>query len=344
MKIGIIASPLKDANKTRGVGFYTKNLYENLKIKKLDTDLILNFKFQISNYNLVHYPFFDPFSPTLKIFKKPTLVTVHDLIPLQFKKHFPVGIRGTINWYRQLFYLRQATAIITVSNYSKKIIHQITKIPLSKIHVTYLAPDKFSRPITDSKILQKIKEKYKLPNKFVLYVGDINWNKNIPSLVKMCQKLKYPLVIVGSAATKKDVPNHPWTQDLLYLQSKSKDLTLQGSNALIFTGFIPDEELPSIYSLATIYCQPSHAEGFGLPPIQAMACGCPIICNQETSLKELYAQYSLPFTEKSFKDMWNNSKLRLKYSTLGLNYSKNFSWKKTAQQTTKIYEKYQKTK
>ncbi len=340
MKIGVIGSPLQDGNKIRGVGFYTKNLFENLK----NTDLITSYQLPITNYDLIHYPFFDPFSPTLKIFKTPTIVTVHDLIPLQFKKHFPVGVRGIINWYRQLFNLRRATAIITVSNYSKKIIHQITKIPLEKIHVTYLAPDKFCKPITDKKFLQKIKEKYKLPSKFVLYVGDINWNKNIPSLVKICQKLNYPLVIVGSSAVKKDVPNHPWTQDILYLQSKSKDLTLQGSNTLIFTGFIPDEELPAIYSLATIYCQPSHAEGFGLPPLQAMACGCPVICNFQTSLKELYEKYSLPFDKESFKKLWNNSKLRSKYSQLGLNYSKNFSWSKTAQKTLQIYEKYQKTK
>jgi len=342
MKIGIIGSPLKDGNKTRGVGFYTKNLYENLKLKKIDIELIRNYKLKIKNFNIVHYPFFDPFSPTLKIFKTPTIVTVHDLIPLQFKKHFPVGIRGTINWYRQLFNLRRATAIITVSNYSKKIIHQLTKIPLQKIHVAYLAPDKFSQPITDQKILKKIKEKYKLPEKFILYVGDINWNKNIPSLVKMCQKLNYPLVIVGSSAVKKDVPNHPWTQDLLYLQS-IYDLQSTTYN-LILTGFVPDEELPAIYSLATIYCQPSHAEGFGLPPLQAMACACPVICNLQTSLKEIYGKYCLSFTQENLKKLWNNSKLRSKYSQLGLDYSKNFSWKKTAQKTLEIYEKYQKTK
>jgi len=344
MKIGIIGSPLKDGNKTRGVGFYTKNLYENLK----NTELITSYQLPVTSYNLIHYPFFDPFSPTLKIFKTPTIVTVHDLIPIQFKKHFPVGIRGTINWYRQLFNLRKATAIITVSNYSKKIIHQLTKIPLQKIHVTYLAPDKFSRPVTDQKILKKIKDKYKLPEKFILYVGDINWNKNIPALVKMCQKLKYPLVIVGSAATKKDVPNHPWTRDLLWLQKESviarNEETKQSRWNLILAGFVPDEDLSAIYSLATIYCQPSHAEGFGLPPLQAMACACPVICNLQTSLKEIYGKYCLSFTQENLKKLWNNSTLRSKYSQIGLNYSKNFSWKKTAQKTLEIYEKYQKTK
>ena len=148
----------------------------------------------------------------------------------------------------------------------------------------------------------------------------------------MCQELKYPLVVVGSSAVKKDIPNHPWTKDLLWLQANPPTLT----------GFVPDQDLSAIYSLATIYCQPSHAEGFGLPPLQAMACGCPVICNFQTSLKEIFSNYSLPFEKESFQKLWNNSDLRLKYSTLGLNYSQKFSWIKTAQETLKIYEKYKK--
>jgi glycosyltransferase involved in cell wall biosynthesis len=170
-------------------------------------------------------------------------------------------------------------------------------------------------------------------------VGDINWNKNIPSLIEICQELNYPLVIVGSSAVKQNIPVHPWTKDLLWLQSKVPE-----NQALNLTGFVPNEELPVIYSLATFYCQPSYAEGFGLPPIQAMACGCPVICNLETSLKELYSSVSLSFKKENLKKFWNNSNVRKKYSNLGLNYTKNFSWEKTAQKTLKIYEKYQKTK
>jgi len=320
MKIAIIGSPLQDGNKTRGVGFYTKNLIENLSglVKTEDADLI-------------HYPFFDPFKLTLKIFNKPTIVTVHDLIPIQFKKHFPVGIKGTIIWWIQLYNLHRATAIITVSEYSKKIIHQITKIPLSKIYVTLLAANDICKPIKEKILLKAIKQKYNLPDKFVLYIGDINWNKNVPALVKMCEDLKYPLVIVGSAAIKTDTPVHPWTKDLIEIQKNNYPQKI---------GFVPDDELVVIFNLATFYCHPSHAEGFGLAPLQALTCGCPVICKQVTSLPEVVGSAALDFTKENFEKLWNNKTVRDKYIKLGLSQAKKFNWQLTAQKTMEIYDKY----
>jgi glycosyltransferase involved in cell wall biosynthesis len=325
MKVAIIGSPLQDGNKTRGVGFYTKNLIESLKNQK-NIELV-----DTKDADIVHYPFFDPFATTLKIFSKPTIVTVHDLIPLQFKPHFPVGIKGNIKWLLQLMNLRKASAIITVSEYSKKIIHQITGISLSKIFVTYLSSDKLCKQIKEKVLLETVKQKYNLPNKFVLYVGDINWNKNIPLLLKICKDLNYPLVIVGSAAVKKDVPNHPWTKDLLTIQNDTYSQKI---------GFIPDDELPVIYNLATIYCQPSIAEGFGLPPLQAMACGCPVICNMVTSLPEVVNKAALNFTKDNFIKLWNNKSIRDKYIKLGLSQAKKFNWQLTAQKTMEVYAKY----
>ena len=331
IKIGFVSSPLNNQNKVRGVGYYTKKLYENLsKIKTLEVNLIKNWNLKIENYDLIHYPFFDPFNLTLKIFKQPTVVTVHDLIPLQFKKHFPAGFKGNLKWLIQLYHLRRAAAIITVSQYSKKIIHQITHIPLNKIFVTYLAADSTFKPINNKSYLQAIKAKYHLPDKFVLFVGDINWNKNIPSLVKICQHLNYPLVIAGSAAVQKNVPIHPWTKDLLWLQQQKYPLKL---------GFVPETELPALFNLATIYCQPSYAEGFGLPPLQAMACGCPVICRMATSLPEVVGSAALPFSIDSFQKFWQEKKIREKYIKLGLDQAKNFAWEKTARATMEVYVK-----
>lgn len=322
MKVAIIGSPLSDGNKTRGVGYYTKNLIENLqnKIELTDTN----------NAEIIHYPFFDPFSRTLKIFSKPTIVTVHDLIPFEFKDHFPAGIKGTINWYLQLFNLKKASAILTVSEYSKKIINQITKIPLSKIYVTYLAADKNFKPIKEKIFLKAIQKKYNLPDKFVLYVGDINWNKNVPSLINICRDLNYPLVIAGSAAIKTDTPVHPWTQDLRFVQNSTYPTKL---------GFVPDDELPALFNLATIYCQASHAEGFGLPPLQAMACGCPVIANLKTSLPEVVGHAALPYKPESFKKFWDSQATREKHAKLGLDQAKKFNWQKTALATKELYAK-----
>lgn len=347
-KIAIDVSPLSDANSTRGVGYYTQNLVDSLqkeiktnpKYKKWQIDLLTTPpKTNENKYDLIHYPYFDPFQLTLPNNKNtPTIITVHDLIPRQFKSHFPVGIKGEIKWLIQKAKAKKSKFIITVSHYSKHIIKDILNFPEDRIYVTHLAADNSFKQIDDHQYLETIRKKYKLPQQFILYVGDLNWNKNIVRLVKVCQKLNYNLVIVGSAATRKNVVDHPWNQDIIWLQKiKSENLFL--------TGFVPDEDLPAIFNLAKFYCQPSLAEGFGLPVVQAMACGCPIAYSKETSLPEIMDYSGVFFDPYSQKDMqrvirhfWKSSKEREKYKNLAIQRSKIFDWKYTAQQTLAVYE------
>jgi len=347
-KIAIDVSPLNDGNSQRGVGYYTKNLVAALKKinhPQFQIDLIESRSLKIENYDLIHYPFFDPFRLTLPSRKKtPIIVTVHDLIPIQFKSQFPVGLKGEIYWQIQKHKLSQVDHIITVSEYSRQIIHQILHIPPQKVSVTLEAANSHYQPIINQKKLLEIKNKYNLPPKFVLYVGDINWNKNIPTLVKACLHQKIPLVIAGLAATKK-VPNHPWTQDILWLQKTAASLRAKRSNLLILTGFIPDEDISAVYSLATVYCQPSYAEGFGLPVLEAMQCGCPVVASQESSLAEisgLAALFFNPYSQDNLEDqlqkIFSSSQLQKKYVNIGLIQAKKFSWKKTAQNTLSIYK------
>lgn len=346
-KIAIDISPTQDGNAVRGVGYYTSNLVSALQsetktnplYKNYQIDLITNTNcLKTTNYQLIHYPYFDPFKLTLpKKTKTPIVVTVHDLIPRQFKTHFPVGIKGEIKWLIQKNHLKKVDKILTVSHYSKNVIKDIIKYNEKNIYVTYESANENFKPCADLKKLEEIRKKYNLPKKFVLFIGDINWNKNVPTLVKACLKLEYPLVIAGSAATKKNIPNHPWTQDILWLQT-------QHSPNLILTGFVPDEDLPYLYNLATIYCQPSFAEGFGLPLVEAMKSGCPVIYSQDSCLDEIMSSNGLKFNphsqselEEKIKQFWNDSNLREKYIQLGLNHAKNFDWKFTAQQTLALY-------
>lgn len=353
IKIAIDVSPTLDGNSTRGVGYYTQNLVDALQ-KEIKTnpdyknwaiDLTKNlYDLRSKNYDLIHYPYFDPFKLTLpKTKNTPTVVTVHDLIPRQFKSRFPVGIKGEIKWFIQKQHLKKVSHVITVSQYSKTIIQKIAKIPGEKITPIYEAARPGFKLITDNKKIKEIRKKYSLPEKFILFIGDINWNKNIPNLVKACLKNKYPLVIVGSAATKKDVPDHPWTKDLLWLQSKA--LKHQHSKALILTGFVPDEDLPIIYNLATIYCQPSYAEGFGLPLVESMQSGCPVAFSRDTCLPEImngcgvsFNPRSVPDISANLKKLWLNSNLRQKYQKCGLQRSKFFKWETTAKQTLSVYK------
>lgn len=344
-KIAIDISPLYDGNSIRGVGYYTKNLVESLQseiktnseYKNWQIDLITNINdLKSKTYDLIHYPFFDPFKLTLpKKTKTPTITTVHDLIPRQFKSLYPAGIKGEIIWFIQKNRLKKVDYIITVSNYSKHVIKDIIGYPENKIFVTYLAANKNFKPNNDIKKLESIRKKYNLPKKFILYVGDINRNKNIPLLANTCIDLNYPLVIVGSSATKK-VEYHPETQDILYIQSLS--------SKLILPGFVPDEDLPYLYNLATIYCQPSFAEGFGLPVVEAMQSGCPVVYSEETSLPEImdsngisFNPYSSDKIKKVLKKLWKSFDLQKKYRELGLKRAKAFNWKYTALQTLAVY-------
>ncbi|MFZ2153328.1 MAG: glycosyltransferase family 1 protein [Microgenomates group bacterium] len=344
--IAIDVSPLSDGNSTRGVGYYTKNLVAALHsevktnplYKNFSIHLIQNSKFEIKNFDLVHYPYFDPFFLTLPPKKNiPQIITIHDLIPLEFPQHFPVGIRGYIKWLIQKYRAKMSDYIITVSHHSKYAISDILRYPVDQIYVTYEGANSSFQPISDKNQLSLIKKKYSLPDKFILYVGDINWNKNIRTLVNACQKLNYHLIIVGSSATKK-VTHHPWTQDILWLQG-------QNSPYIHCLGFISDLELPYIYNLATIYCQPSFAEGFGLPLIEAMQSGTPIVYSRSTSLPELAGDCGLSFDpldqislEKSLTRLWNNPTLRQQQTKKGLHQSLQFKWQYTAIQTLALYD------
>jgi glycosyltransferase involved in cell wall biosynthesis len=347
-KIAIDVSPLYDGNSVRGVGYYTKYLVTALKEEIKTNPLYKNFRLDFienpadlskSKYDLIHYPFFDPFKLTLPPKKEtPTIVTVHDLIPREFKKHFPVGLKGEIKWLIQKNRLKQSDFLITVSNYSKFVISDIIKYPADRIFVTYEAADPIFNVINNKKNLESVRHKYNLPSKFVLFVGDINWNKNVPGLVKACKELEIPLVIVGSAAVRKNVEKHPWNHDLLWLQQ-------QKYPNLILTGYVSDEDLAAIYNLSTLYCQPSFAEGFGLPLIQAMQSGCPVACSNKTCLPEivedcalLFNPYSLKDIKKTINALWKSDTLRKEYSKRGIERASFFNWKFTAMQTLSVYQ------
>jgi len=355
-KIAIDVSPLYDGNSVRGVGHYTKHLINSLQevvkteknYKNYQIDLIEKPGQDLKKYNLVHYPYFDPFKLTLPKKEIPTIVTVHDLIPREHKKHFPVGIKGEIKWLLQKHKLKKVDYIITPSHYSKYVIENLIKYPQDQIYVTYEAAPKEFKPIKDKKLLESVRKKYNLPKKFVLFAGDINWNKNLPNLTRACLSLKYPLVIVGSAAVKKDVPIHPWTQDIHWVQKQIK----KHPKLIIPTGFVPDEDLPVIFNLATIYSQASFAEGFGLPLVEAMQSGTPLAYSIESCLNEIVDYNGIFFDpskvssiKRALKKIWDNKKLQEELSQKGLKRATYFNWKFTALQTLAVYDlilKYEK--
>ena len=345
MKVAIDVSPLETGHKVRGAGFYLENLKRALikYYSQNEYKLFTRGEKLPQNVDLVHFPYFEPFFLALPIYKKYiTVVTVHDLTPIVFKKHFPRGIKGELKWQMQRFALKKADAIITDSNCSKKDIIKYVGVSEEKISVIYLAAGEEFRQIANGKWQIEFRKKYNLPDKFILYVGDATWNKNLPRLIEAAKETKIPLVMVGKALTLEGFDQkNPWNKDLVRIQELVKN-----DKKIIRLGFIPTEDLVRIYNLATVFVMPSLYEGFGLPILEAMSCGCPVITTKEGSLYEVAGQaayyvdaYSKESIKNGIEKVFKNQDLKKDLSEKGINRSKEFSWRKTAEETLDAYRK-----
>jgi glycosyltransferase involved in cell wall biosynthesis len=228
------------------------------------------------------------------------------------------------------------------------------------ISVIYLAPKEIFRKITDKDKLDSVSKKYRLPVKFVLYVGDVNYNKNIPTLIKACDEAGLPLVICGKQAA--DLERRGVGLDTLtgprdylrFLLNKPHPelahfeqlLKLLENKKVIRVGFVPDDDLVSIYNLASVYCQPSLYEGFGFPVLEAFACETPVVISKTQALVEIAGKAALvadqndpsDFAAKLLK-LINDSSVRLRLMRMGTERLKDFSWEKTARQMLEVYRK-----
>lgn len=344
MKVALDISPTKTGHKVRGVGVYTTNLEKSIRkyTKNVNLQVISNNSQIKEDIDLVHFPYFDPFISSLsKKLRIKTIVTVHDLIPLVFPKKFPPGIRGRINWFIQKKRLGNVDAIITDSESSKKDILRLIKIPSEKVYVVYLAANEVYRRIIEEKSLQDVKIKYALPEKFVLYVGDATWNKNLLNLVRAIVKTKEKAVLVGKAINSDGVEENGWTKELIEAQK-----IINESDQFIRLGFVSTEELTLLYNLCSVFVFPSRYEGFGLPLLEAASCGVPIITSKTSSIPEVIGDAAEFVDPESAEDIaskiekvLNNEELRKSLSKKAFSRSKQFSWKKTAINTAKIYKK-----
>jgi len=173
----------------------------------------------------------------------------------------------------------------------------------------------------------------KLPKKpFVLYVGSLYPHKNVISLVKAAKKLEIALVVVSARN--------------VFLKKLQKQVKKAGAENLVtFTGFIPDKKLKSLYQQAAVFVFPSLLEGFGLPGLEAMAAGCPVLASNSSCLPEIYGQAALYFNPldidqmaAKIKAVIEKPRLAAKLRRLGRRQVKKYSWAKTARETIKVYE------
>lgn len=338
MKIAFCTSPLSTASKTRGVGAYTRELISALRSSFPADEFVETTGNPYSvKADLVHYPFFDPYFLTLPWrFPTPTVVTIHDLIPLKYPTHFPAGKKGRLKWHIQKFLGSGAKAILTDSDSSASDIHALMGIPVSHIHVVPLAS---ATARTTLALTPKLKKLYHLPERYILYVGDVNWNKNLPGLIQAFAKLdnvSTHLVLVGKVfVDKPSIPEYRAVEAAIAQSGKPK--------LIHRLGYVPSHHLGAIYREATLYCQPSWDEGFGLPVLEAMKAGCPVISSNRGSLKEVGGDAALYFDPSHdnltslLKSLLSSSAKREALIAAGIIQAKKFTWEKTAKLTRDIY-------
>ncbi len=354
-----------------GIGVNTKYLAIFLeKESKRKKDINIDFfdfstnqeKFKKTKYDVVHYPYFHPYFLTLpsKFFAR-TVITIYDLIPLIYPKQYSRGLRGSLKFMIQKLRLKNVDAIITISETSKKDIVRFLNVPSEKVHAIHIAPLPFFNKENDRRRLNRIVRKYKLPNKFVLYLGDVYYNKNIPTLVLACKKVGVPLVIVGKQALDIEdnlsinLENMKGPRDWLrfLLNKPHPELShyrllkemFEKEGKVMRLGYVEDSDLVSIMNLATIYCQPSFYEGFGLGVVHAFACGVPVVCSRTQALVEVAgnsALYADPFNPEDMalkiQELMNNTSLRAFYIRKGYERLKIFCWEKTANKVIDVYK------
>lgn len=337
MRVAIDTSPLTGGHSVRGIGFYTRYLLAALQNYHPEITILEKIT---DDADLVHYPFFDLYFLSLPLRKpKPTVVTVHDVIPLMLPDHFPAGIKGKLKLAIQKFSLGFASAIVTDSDHSKHDIHDKLGIPLEKIHVVYLAVDASYQQLPKDQA-EKLIEKFHLPKRYVLFVGDVNYNKNIQGLIKAFAKTadtSLQLVLVGKAFTNIDIPE---TKQITALIAA---LGLQ--NRVTILGFVEDVEKIALYNSALAYVQPSYYEGFGLPVLEAFSCGTPVISSNRSSLEEIIGDAAFAINPDNLQEITSaldrvasDESLRVQLAVAGKERAKQFTQQRFADEMARVYE------
>lgn len=336
MRVAIDTRPLGSGDSIRGIGVYTRELLGAFKkIGKEVTALNESYVNTTEKFDLVHFTSFNPFTisvPFIKPEGTKFVLTIYDLIPLIYPKNYPPGIRGGLKLALNKYLIKKnMDSILTISETSKKDICRFFGVDPKIIHVVYLAPRTVFKKL-------EIAKRYDLPERFVLYTGDVNYNKNIPTLLEACKLASIPLVIAGKQA-----------KEIEYLDLNHTELKhLKGLDwtNVIRLGYVSDDDLVALYNLARVYVQPSLYEGFGLPVLEAFACGTPVVAAKTQALVEIAdgaALFADPKSTTDFADkikaVINDKKLAEELTKKGLEKIKEFSWEKTAKKTFDLYEK-----
>jgi len=327
-----------------------KKVLADVRWYSLKEQIIMPYLIWKNKLDLMHFPHFNvPLFPSGRF-----VVTIHDLILTKFPTTRASTLGPLFYKIKNLFYkiviysaVKRAKKVIAVSNFTKNDIVEKFKIKEEKIVVTYEGVSNLAKG-RDSLFVSKLDDRetllgYNINKKFLLYVGNAYLHKNLDFLIDVFRDAhkKYPeidLVLVGK-------------EDYFYKRLKDKvgNDKLGKNNGLdksvIFPGYVPDEKLEIMYQKALVYIFPSLYEGFGLPSLEAMAKGCPVLSSDQSSMPEILGDAAIYFNPYRKEDLLEkldqvigNKKIRGELKEKGEKLVKKYSWWECARETLEIYQ------
>jgi glycosyltransferase involved in cell wall biosynthesis len=363
MRVAIDARKLHDF----GIGTYIRNLLRHLARQDQDSEYVLlcaeadmgvaatlgsNFRTVLEpsrNYSLaeqVHLPwvlwrekpnvFHAPHYVLPLAVRCPSVVTIHDCIHLRFPQYLPSRVAHAYARAAIWAAAHKAARILTVSEASKQDILHYVDLPPERISVTYNALDE-QFGVTNNQDVERVQERYQLHHPFVLYVGTIKPHKNLVRLIDAfagLQREGFPdltLLIIGDEISKLPALRHAVHTHKLHKHVR-------------FLGFLNENTLSALYRLASVFVFPSLYEGFGLPPLEAMAHGTPVVTSNVSSMPEIVGDAAVLVDPRDTLDIQHgiqrvltDASLRASLREKGLKRARHFSWSKSVAQTLAIY-------
>lgn len=282
--------------------------------------------------DLLHAP--TPWAPTPV--PVPLVTTVHDVAPFLYPEVLSPVLRYR---YRRQFIrtVQEARRIITVSQVLQSALHLYTRVDPAKVRVIHNGVSSRFEPIVDEKVRSSVRRRHGLPECYALWAGDFRREKNLTFLVQGWARLSRrladlpPLVMAGEKLGE-------------YQKVRNEVRKLGIEDKVLFPGFIPGDDLPAVYSAACVFVFPSLYEGFGLPPLEAMACGTPCVVSNSSSLPEVTGSAALlfnPTSLDSFEEcvarVLTDPDLRENLRQQGLQRAAQFRWSRSARETLQVY-------
>lgn len=265
-----------------------------------------------------------------------TVITIHDLTYVRFPEAVnPIMMRDLPQMLPE--HAQRAHAIVADSESAKRDIVEILGVPSEKVHVILPGVSEIFRPVIDRLFLSEVRARYRLPDKFILFVGTIEPRKNLPLLISAFDRLcadsgfNHGLVVAGGKG---------W-------RDRESNRAVESSpnrERIVMTGFVSDEDLPAIYSLADVFILPSLYEGFGLPVLEAMACGTPVVATNVSSLPEAVGNAGLlvdpgdpdPLAA-AIRHLTTDEEMRQRYRLAGFAHARKFSWNTAAKKAIAVF-------